>query len=356
MKKCEDGYGMQLTRAFRRTHLPIQRAALLLTTVVVIGVVGFKIIGGPEHTLLDAAYMTVVTLTTVGYEEVIPVRGNPAAEAFNIVIMMAGIGSFIFFFSNFTAFIVEGHLARWRGVRKMQKRISQLSGHDIVCGFGETGMHIVRELVQTRRDIVVIDSDPEISLRLMKEFDRDDIAAVVGDATDDDQLLSAGIHRARGIIACAASDKDNLIIAMSARMLNPNLRIVCRCIDDELAPKMRRAGADAVVSPQSIGGMRMVSELIRPTTVSFLDYMLKDSGHAFRVEAVPVEEHSELANQTVGSLIDRKIPELSVVALCTGEDEWCYAPRDEQRIVPGNEVIVISTPEARRKLETIARA
>ncbi|MEO1175396.1 MAG: ion channel, partial [Myxococcota bacterium] len=177
---------MQLTRVFRRTHHPIQRAAFLLSTVVLIGVIGFKIIGGPEHSILDAAYMTVVTLTTVGYGEIIPVTGNPAAQTFTIVIMMAGIGSFIFFFSNFTAFIVEGHLARWRGGKKMQKRIGQFSGHDIICGFGETGMHVVRELVETRRDVVVIDSDPDIDRRLFEAFDTDAIASVVGDATDDD--------------------------------------------------------------------------------------------------------------------------------------------------------------------------
>lgn len=346
----------RFSRALLRTNHPIFRAFLLLTTVVIIGIVGFKLIGGPEHTLLDAAYMTVVTLTTVGYGEVIPISGNPPAQAFTIVIMMAGIGSFVFFFSNFTAFIVEGHLARWRGARMMQKKISKLSGHDIVCGFGETGMRIVKELSETERNVVVIDRRPDIRAHLVENFGTDKIPSVVGDATDDDHLIAAGVERARGIVACAASDKDNLIIAMSARMLNPNLRIICRCIDDELAAKMRRAGANSVVSPQSIGGMRMVSELIRPTTVSFLDYMLKDRDHAFRVEGVEIQPKSQLANQKVGTLRDRKIPELSVVALCMESDQWRYAPADDIVMKPGCEVIVISTPHARRALETLASA
>ncbi|MEO0814773.1 MAG: NAD-binding protein, partial [Myxococcota bacterium] len=278
---------------------------------------------------------------------------NPPAQAFAIVLMMAGIGSFIFFFSNFTAFIVEGHLARLREVRRMKKTISEMTDHDIVCGLGETGTHVVRELVQTRRSVVVIDADPDIAAKLVALFPEANIPSVVGDATDDDHLEAAGVERARGIVACAQSDKDNLIIAMSARMLNPKLRVVVRCVDHELEKKMRRAGADAVVSPQSIGGMRMVSELIRPTTVTFLDGMLKDTDNAFRVEAIPVGADSPLANSTVGALRDRKIADLSVVALCTGQEAWCYAPRDTQTIEPGHELIVISTPEARVELESL---
>ncbi|MEL6544406.1 MAG: NAD-binding protein, partial [Myxococcota bacterium] len=201
---------IRLLQLIRRTRHPILRAASLLSVVVLIGIVGFKIIGGPEVSILDAAYMTVVTLTTVGYGEIVPISGNPPAQAFAIVLMMAGIGSFIFFFSNFTAFIVEGHLARLREVRRMKKTISEMTDHDIVCGLGETGTHVVRELVQTRRSVVVIDADPDIAAKLVALFPEANIPSVVGDATDDDHLEAAGVERARGIVACAQSDKDNL--------------------------------------------------------------------------------------------------------------------------------------------------
>lgn len=346
---------MKLGIHLLRTRHPVWRAALLVSAVVFIGVIGFKMIGGSEVSLLDAAYMTIITLTTVGFAEVIPIHGNPAAQFFAIGLMMAGIGSFIFFFSNFTAFIVDGHLARWREARRVSRIVEGLNCHVIVCGLGETGAHVVQELIQTERPLVVIDSDPEVGDKLLELFDGRSIPWIVGDATDDDQLRGAGIERASGIIACAASDKDNLIIAITARMLNPDVRIVCRCVDQELAEKMMRVGANAVVSLQSIGGMRLVSELVRPTTVSFLDLMLKDSDHAFRVEAVEVHKGSTLDSSGIGELQERAIPELALVALSTGPKNWHYAPARDVVIRPGNELIVIATPQARRALERIAQ-
>jgi voltage-gated potassium channel len=333
---------------------PAARAAALLVTIFVAGTVGFRIIGGSEHTLLDAIYMTTTTLTTVGFGEVIRVSDRPAAEVFTVLLLLFGTGTFVYFFSTLTAFVVEGTLERlfWR--RRMTRDIDQLREHYVVCGAGHTGEHVARELSETRRPFVVIDQDEgrvrDLHTKLGSEF-----PALIGDATEDEMLAAAGLPRARGLVACVGGDKDNILVTFTARNLNPTVRIVARCRDVRTQAKLARAGADAVVLPDRIGGLRLVSEMLRPAVVSFLDIMLRDTERRWRVEEVTVQAGSPLDGTTIGALQARRINDLVVLALYDLDGKWIYNPASETVLQSESRIIFMGNPEARARLDDLAR-
>lgn len=333
---------------------PAVRAALLLFAIFFVGTIGYRIIGGAEHTLLDAIYMTTITLTTVGFGEVMPINDRPGAEAFTVLLLVFGTGTFVYLFSSLTAFVVEGTLGRvfWR--RRMTRETNRLQDHYVVCGGGDNGEHVVRELSDTGRPFVLVDQHEgrvrELHAKFAAEF-----PVVLGDATDDDVLIAAGLSRARGLVACVASDKDNILVTFTARQLNPTIRIVARCRDIRTEARLVRAGADAVVSPARIGGLRLVSEMLRPTVVSFLDVMLRDTERRWRVEEVTVGPHSELDGTAVGPLRDRRIPDLVVLALRMPNGSWLYNPADELVLQAETAIIFLGSPEARATLERVTQ-
>lgn len=330
--------------------LALGRTLGMIALIFGVGVVGYQVLAGPQYGLLDAAYMTVITLTTVGYGEVIDLSNNPAGRIFTMALLLAGVGSFLYFFSNLTAFMVEGHLADLLRDRRMTKKIAKLEGHQIVCGVGSTGEHIIKELVATQRPFVAIDQDEALIRRLEAEVGCE-FPSVTGDVTDDDTLMAAGIDRAAGLAACIAHDNDNLLVVVSARMLNPKLRIICRCTEDRVAAKIIQAGADAIVSPNTIGGLRMVSELVRPHVVSFLDIMLRDRKEGLRVEEFPITAGSPLADTTTGALRRRKLPDVLVVALRQSDGSWVFNPDDDATLAPGTTLIFMAAPNGRASLE-----
>ena len=336
-------------------YRPLLRSGLFVVLAFAVGVVGYAVLGSGEYRWLDAVYMTVITLTTVGYSEVIDMSGRPGGRIFTTLLLLWGVGAFLYFFSSFTAFLVEGHIQHLLWRRRMNRAIERLSGHIIVCGGGHTGQYIVQELAATRHPFVLIETSQErveeLGERLGGEF-----PAVVGDATDDDTLRAAAIERASGLVACVSNDKDNLIATVSARMLRPDLRIVCRCIDEKVEQKIRNAGADAVVLPDQIGGLRMISEILRPTAVSFIDLMLRDRERNLRVEAMRIAAGSPLAGETVGELRGRGIGELLILALSEEDEPWAFAPTDDRRLEAGTSVVYMAGPEARDELERLASA
>jgi voltage-gated potassium channel len=330
----------------------LARAAGLIGLVFVLGVLGYTVIGGAEYGLLDAVYMTMITLTTVGYGEVIDLSDKPEGRIFTAALLVVGVGSFVYFFSNLTAFMVEGNLDRilWR--RRMRRSISALEHHYIICGAGRTGRHMVRELLETERAFVLIDLDEHKARALLEELHAD-FPIVVGDASDDEVLRTAGIDRAKGLCVATSNDKDNLLITMTARMIRADLRIVARCMDQKIYQKLQRAGADAVVSPNTIGGLRLVSELIRPDTVTFLDTMLRDKEKRLRIEEVALVTGSLAVGRSLGDLRADGIDGLLVIAVrAAGDDAWLFNPPNDLEMAAGHTVVFMSSPEARASAET----
>lgn len=334
---------------------PLARASVLIAVVFVFGIVGYRLFGGPEYSLLDAVYMTAITLTTVGYTETIDMSDNVPARVFTVVLLVVGVGSFLYFFTTLTSFIVEGSLDRIFVKHRMRRHIERLSDHFIVCGAGHTGQHVVDELVATRRPLVLVERSPDVA-HTVYDTHGGKVPVVVGDAAEDETLHNAGVERATGLVTCFSSDKDNLIVAFSARALNPNIRIVCRSVDDRVSGKMKLAGADAVVSPNTIGGLRMVSELIRPKAVSFLDLMLREHPDQFRVEDLTVQSGSRIAGLTLKDLRTENLADVLIVAVHRADDQWIYNPDGAVRLDPGTSVVFIADPGLRARFEKLAHA
>jgi voltage-gated potassium channel len=248
--------------------------------------------------------MAVITLASVGYGEIVDTSQNPVLRVFNIFVVLVGVAVTLYVFSVVTAFFVEGDLKNvfWR--RKMQKKISQLDRHYIVCGLGSAGRYVIEELQKTGRPFVVIEGDEEAVSRLREHHPEayDNILYVIGDATEEETLDAAGVERATGVIAALDSDKDNLVVTVMVRQKNASARIVAGCQDMRFTERLTKAGANATVSPAHIGGLRMASEVIRPHVVGFLDLMLKEQSRTLRIEDIEVGAGSAWLGQTLGAL------------------------------------------------------
>jgi voltage-gated potassium channel len=279
-------------------------AITLLLGLIVVSTTGYRLIGGPSVSFLQALYMAVITLAGVGYGEIVDTSHNPALRVFNIGIVLFGVAITVYVFSVVAAFLVEVEFSNpfWR--RRMQRHIDELSGHHIVCGLGDTGRHAVAELQKTNTPHVVVDLSEE-NLKKLKELHPEalrEMLYVVGDATEEDILEKAGLSRAKGLIAALPLDKDNLVVTVIVRQRFPKMRIIARSAERKFSERMLRAGANSTVSPSHIGGLRMASELIRPHVVGFLDTMLKEQGRTLRVEEIEVKPTSPWAGSALHEL------------------------------------------------------
>jgi voltage-gated potassium channel len=266
-----------------------------LGAVIVVGSVGYVVLG---FGVLDAAYQTVTTITTVGFREVQPLSNG--GKVFTMVLILAGVGTALYTLTVLLELLVEGHLGHAMERRRMDKRIAALRGHVIVCGLGRVGRTIARELNGSGQAVVVVDNDPErISLLA-------DVPSVLGDASDDEVLRHAGIDRASALVAAVSTDAANLFITLSGRSLRPDLFIVSRAREESSGAKLTRAGADRVVNPQEIGGARMAAFVLRPHVTEFLDVVMHERGLELRLEEITLSDTSPLAMTT---LADAKVRE-----------------------------------------------
>jgi voltage-gated potassium channel len=320
-------------------------AGAILLAILLIGTVGYWFIGGRQYSFVDTLYMTIITISTIGFGEIIDLSGNTVGRIFTIFIAVSGVGVLLYFITNLTALIVEGKLTESFRRRRMEKTAGNSSDHYIVCGVGRVGFHIVSELHATNRRLVVVDTDKEKAERCLELFR--DQAFIEGDATNSETLLKAGIEKARGLFAVTGDDNQNLVVSLTAKQLNPNLRVVARCNEVGNSQKMRKAGADAIVSPTSIGGLRMASEMVRPTVVSFLDTMLRDREKGLRIEELRVPQ--SFVGKSISALDLNRYPHVVLLAVRTGED-WVYRPSQNHVIAHDSTLVFVTTPEEREKL------
>ncbi len=325
-------------------------SVILILLVFVYGTVGYYFLTGSDW--LNCLYMTVITLSTVGYGELIQgMSARPEVRIFTIILILAGVGLLLYAFSTITAFLVEGELTDIIRRNKMNRKISKLKNHFIVCGAGSTGQHVIRELIDTNREFVVIEKN-EQRLGNIEDFEK--ILYIKGDATDDEILKKAGIEKARGLISVLSSDKDNLFVTISSRQLNPDIRIVSRGIETGVEKKLCKAGADDVVYPNQIGGMRIASEMIRPNVVSFLDYMLRDKEKAFRFEELAIKKDSGIAGKTIAESNLTEKAGIPILAIRKpGTEEYKLYPEPETELSPGTVLVVIGAKDTMKKLKGI---
>ena len=330
---------------------------LALSIVIGGGTLGYWLIGDGKWAAHDCLYMTVITVTTVGYGEVLPdMDTTPDARTFTMVLLVFGTGVLVYFASTITAFIVEGDLKDILSKARLKKRIKRMKDHIIVCGAGSTGRHIVEELIKTLQPVVAIDRNLEVLKEIADAHPKADYAYIVGDATDDDQLNAAGLTAARGVVAALSSDKDNLYVVVSARQINPHIRIIARCAELGHVEKIKRAGADGVVSPNFIGGMRMASEMMRPAVVKFLDEMLRDQ-RAMRIEEITVSAGSSLDGKTLRDAEMRERFGMTALAVRAGSGAaWSYNPGPDVRLGAGMVLVVLGSAAQVKELQAAAAA
>jgi voltage-gated potassium channel len=313
---------------WRRPRLAI----VALAAIVVAGTVGYFLLG---FGALDALYQTVTTITTVGFREVEPLSST--GKVFTMVLIVLGVGTALYGLSVIIETVLEGELPELFGRRRMERRITGMHDHVVVCGWGRVGQAIVRDIEAMGGAVVVVDRDAG-------RVEQTNHPAIVGDATEDETLRRAGIDRARALVAALESDAGNLFVTLSARALRSDLFIVARVRVESNTDKLRRAGADRIVNPQSIGGARMAAYVLQPHVTEFLDVVMHERGVEFRLEEFVVPDGSPLAGASIreGHIRDRT----GALVLALRDEDGAFAtnPPPETVIRPGQVIIAVGTP------------
>ena len=313
-------------------------AIAIIVGTMLMGSTGYYVLFDGKSSYLDCLYMTVISLTTVGYGEVLGITGNASAQIFTMLLITFGMGIILYSISTLTAMLIEGELTGMLRRRKMENKINTLSGHYIVCGGGETGFPLAVELVASKASVVLVEHDNSVIERARQIKG---LYHVSGDATDDKNLIAAGIERATGVTICLPSDNDNLYITMTARMLNPTARIISRMTNSRLKPKLLKAGASSVVSPNAIGALRMASEMLRPTAVEFIDNLMRSERGELRIHQITVNGGSPLAGKPIlqSGLRDRF--NLLLLGVRHKDGEFEYRPPSSFVMEAGMTLIVL---------------
>jgi len=276
---------------------------------------------------------------------------SSAGRLFTVFLITIGFSVIFYGLGMVTVFIVEGEMISIFRRKRMKKKISKLEGHYIICGAGVIGKHVISEFINTDTHLVVIEQD-EDEIRSL-QINMGEFLYIAGDAASDSVLEEAGIMKAKGLVTTFSDDKKNLFVVLTAKNLNPGLRIVARSNDEESVRKLKTAGADSVVSSNAIGGMRMASEMLRPTVVSFLDIMLRSKEKGVRVEEAVVKEGSKIADKTISEADILKNIGLVIIAVRDSESgQYIYNPKSSVVFKPGDTVIVLGSANQIRQLRT----
>ena len=314
-------------------------ALAMLVVLLVTGTVGYLVLerDNPQRgwQLLDAIYMTVITLTTAGHENL---QMSDSGRIFTILLLIGGFGVFTYSVTVATAFLIEGQLQSFFRQQKMVRTVDKLSNHYIVCGLGDTGVHVLDEMLKAEVEFVGIEFEEE---RLIHLSDTRDFPYLHGDATDDELLLRAGIARAQGLITCLSRDQDNLFVVISARKLNPHLKIASKAVEDNSPGKLVTAGADEVVLPDHIGGLRLASSILYPHLVEFLANITQNQQGTHFAESI-VQQNSALDGILLKAANIQEQTGLVVVAIRDTDGAFLYNPPGDKRIGVGDALLVIA--------------
>ncbi|RJQ47406.1 MAG: potassium channel protein [Nitrospiraceae bacterium] len=319
----------------------------LIIGVISFGTSGYMIV--EKWNFFDSLYMTIITLTTVGYMEVHDL--THAGRVFTIVLVLVGVGTMLYALGIGAKVLLEGEIREIFGRRKLSKRIENLENHYIICGYGRMGNIICREMIQHKAPFLVVEKNPEILASIDK-----DILSMQGDSTQDQVLKEAGIEKAKGLISVLSTDADNLYVVLSARGLNPRLRIVARASDEGAEQKLFRAGADNVVSPYFIGGLRIAHTILKPAVVDFIEFATKSGNIELQMEEVKVKESSSITNKALDECGIRKDLGIIIVAIKRESGEMEFNPKSTSVIRKGDTLVAMGETKQLKTLEDLVGA
>ena len=321
-------------------------ATVMLALVVSMGTVGYMIL--EKWDFLDSLYMTVITLTTVGFGEIHPVSDN--GRILTMTILVSGLGVVGYLIGTLTQIVVEGQLLRIMGRKKLERQIEKLKNHIIICGYGRVGRIICEEIFRSKpTPLVVIDNDSNVTAKI----EDDGHLYLLGDATEEQILLRAGIRSAKGLATALDSEADNVYITLTAKGLNPKLFIIARAGRIGSEKKLLQAGANHVVSPHQIGGYRMAQALLRPNVTEFIDFATHDPGTGMGMEEIPVRPNSKLADVALVDSGIRKELDLIIVAIKKADGTMLFNPASHTTVQIGDTLIALGQRSSLIKLEQL---
>ncbi len=322
----------------------VQKAAGAVLAITIAGTIGYRIIG---LTWLDSVYMTIISITTVGYREIgVDDTFGVGEKVFTMVLIVVGVSTVLYTFTLVVQSVVEGELRERFGRRRLEKRISQMDGHTIVCGWGRVGTATAADLARLGTEVVVVDGNEDRVRHI-------DYPTVIGDATVDATLRAAGIERAGALVAALDTDAANLFVTLSGRDLNPKLFIVARARSEESVPKLTHAGADRVVNPQQLGASRMAAFVARPTVAEFIDVIMHEHDTDFHMEEFVIRPESPLAGRRLGDLSLRDTTGAVVLALQSPDGTFMTAPRGTTVLEPDHLLVVVGTEDSFDRLRSL---
>ncbi len=309
------------------------------------GCLGYMFIEG--WSFMDALYMTVITIATVGYGEVQPV--STQGRLFTVVLILLGVGYFLYVAGGIIQFLVEGRIRLVMGRRKLDTQINKLSGHFIICGYGRIGRVLARFLIEKYIDVVVIERKES---RIPK-MDEDGILYLVGEATDEKILEKAGIQRARGLMTAMGTDADNVFLVLIAKEMNPDLFVVARASQNSTKKTLQAAGADKVISPYDLGARRMAHAVLRPTVIKFLEMAFADDRTDIQVEEMHVRPSSDLVGMSVMESGIRQNYDLMIIVIRKVDDTMVFNPKADTVIEAGDIMVVVGCAKSLKQLERV---
>ena len=308
--------------------------SILLTAF---GTAGYMLV--QDYSFIEALYMTILTLSTVGFTEVHPLDNN--GRIFTMILIVLGVSFVAFSLAYFSQILLDGNLLEAYRRRRLEKKLDQLENHYIICGYGEMGQIIVGELLKHKIPVVVIESDESVLARLREK----NLAFLSGNATDEENLISAGIRRAKGLVSLVTKDSENVFIVLTARDLNKDLLIFARASSPGTDKRLLKAGADRVVSPYATGAIRMAHNILRPTVTDFLELALSGEGMGLGIEEIRIPDNSKLAGvELMGSGI-RSNYDLIVVAIKRVGGAMIFNPPPQETLQAGDILVAIGAVE-----------
>jgi voltage-gated potassium channel len=312
---------------------------------LILGTAGYMALEG--WSFLDALFMTVTTITTVGYGEVHPLSAT--GQVFTICLIIVGVGAVLYSLTALFGWLLSTNWWEQRRVRQLEESLARLANHFILCGYGRVGRSVAGVLTSERVQFVVVDTNQE-SLDVARS---DGYLAVCGDASSDDVLRRAGLTRARGLIAAVASDADNVYVVLSARGLRPDLLIIARASSEDAVQKLERAGANHVISPYAIAGRRMALLAVRPKSVELVERLLQAGRESLDLEELQVKAASQLAGMDV-AMLRRRFPNGPVVVAVRADGRLVLSPPDDYHLRPGDQLVLVGHPSQLQEIEGLA--